>query len=65
MQTTNFLRAAAIALEWGLIAGVLVATALLTSLFAPVHLEGSFGSHLLDADAPGATPNADSGGSRP
>jgi putative copper export protein len=51
--------------EWGLIAGVLVATALLTSLFAPGHLEGSFGSHLLDTHAPGAAPSPENGGSQP
>jgi putative copper export protein len=31
------------AAEWALIAAVLVATALLTTLYAPEHLEGSFG----------------------
>jgi putative copper export protein len=32
----------AITVEWGLIAAVLVATAVMTSLYAPEHLEGSF-----------------------
>jgi len=32
--------------EWGVLAAVLVATALMTALFAPEHLEGAFGSHL-------------------
>lgn len=34
--------------EWSLLAVVLVATALMTALFAPAHLEGAFGSHLLE-----------------
>jgi len=34
--------------EWSLLAIVLVATALMTALFAPAHLEGAFGSHLLE-----------------
>ena len=34
--------------EWALLAVVLVATALMTALFAPAHLEGAFGSHLLE-----------------
>jgi putative copper export protein len=34
--------------EWGLLAAVLVATALMTALYAPAHLEGAFGSHLLE-----------------
>jgi putative copper export protein len=34
------------AAEWGVLALVLVATALMTALFAPAHLEGAFGSHL-------------------
>jgi putative copper export protein len=32
----------AIAAEWVLIAAVLVATAVMTSLYAPEHLDGSF-----------------------
>jgi len=32
----------AIAVEWLLIAAVLIGTAAMTSLFAPEHLEGSF-----------------------
>jgi putative copper export protein len=34
--------------EWTVLALVLVATALMTALFAPEHLEGAFGSHLLE-----------------
>ena len=34
--------------EWSVLAVVLVATALMTALFAPAHLEGAFGSHLLE-----------------
>ena len=34
--------------EWSVLAVVLVATALMTALFAPAHLEGTFGSHLLE-----------------
>ena len=34
--------------EWSLLAAVLVATALMTALYAPAHLEGAFGSHLLE-----------------
>jgi hypothetical protein len=30
------------------LAAVLVATALMTALYAPAHLEGAFGSHLLE-----------------
>jgi len=33
--------------EWSVLAAVLVATALMTALFAPAHLEGGFGSHVL------------------
>jgi putative copper export protein len=44
------------AAEWSVLAAVLVATALMTALYAPAHLEGAFGSHLLEphsgADAP-------------
>jgi len=36
------------AAEWSVLAAVLVATALMTALFAPAHLEGAFGSHLLE-----------------
>jgi len=45
--------------EWGVLAVVLVATALMTALFAPEHLEGAFGTHLLehtDSSAPPAAP---------
>jgi putative copper export protein len=35
-------------LEWSVLAVVLVATALMTALYAPEHLEGAFGSHLLE-----------------
>lgn len=34
--------------EWSVLAVVLVATALMTELSAPAHLEGAFGSHLLE-----------------
>lgn len=34
--------------EWGLIAAVLIATAVMTTLFAPEHLEGSFSEHQLE-----------------
>jgi putative copper export protein len=34
--------------EWTVLAAVLVATALMTALYAPAHLEGAFGSHLLE-----------------
>lgn len=34
--------------EWSVLAVVLVATALMTALFAPEHLGGAFGSHLLE-----------------
>ena len=43
------------AVEWSVLAAVLVATSLMTALFAPAHLEGAFGSHLLE-------PHTDSGG---
>jgi len=36
------------AAEWSVLAAVLVATALMTALYAPAHLEGAFGSHLLE-----------------
>ncbi len=40
-----------VAAEWVLLAGVLVATALLTALFAPEHLEGTFGpEHLREPE---------------
>jgi putative copper export protein len=43
--------------EWAVLAVVLVATALMTALFAPAHLEGAFGSHLLDShDGPSPPP---------
>ena len=47
------------AAEWGVLALVLVATALMTSLFAPAHLEGAFGSHLSEphTDSSAAPPN--------
>jgi putative copper export protein len=57
--------------EWSVLAAVLVATALMTELTAPAHLEGAFGSHLLDshsgAAAPGAAPAeaAPQGGATP
>ena len=46
--------------EWSVLAVVLVATALMTALLAPAHLEGAFGSHLLEphngsSSAPPAT----------
>jgi copper resistance protein D len=49
------------ATEWSVLAAVLVATALMTALFAPAHLEGAFGSHLLEphsdtGTAPSSTP---------
>jgi putative copper export protein len=40
-----------VAAEWGLIAAILIVTAVLTSLFAPEHLEGAFGpEHQLDPE---------------
>jgi putative copper export protein len=47
--------------EWSVLAVVLVATALMTALYAPEHLEGGFGSHLLEhsgaaAPEPGSAP---------
>jgi hypothetical protein len=36
--------------EWGLLAAVLMATAVMTTLFAPEHLEGSFSEHQLERD---------------
>jgi len=57
------------ATEWGVLALVLVATSLMTALFAPAHLEGAFGSHLLephtDSSAPPAGPKPEPGGARP
>jgi putative copper export protein len=45
--------------EWSLLAAVLVATALMTALYAPAHLEGAFGSHLLEPhDGSSAAPPA-------
>ena len=41
--------------EWTLLAVVLVATALMTALFAPAHLEGAFGSHLLEQHSGSST----------
>ena len=35
--------------EWGIVATVLMATAMMTTLFAPEHLEGSFSEHHLDS----------------
>jgi putative copper export protein len=56
------------AAEWGVLALVLVATALMTALFAPAHLEGAFGSHLLEphtnTSAAPAPPSPDAGGAR-
>ena len=53
------------AAEWSVLALVLVATALMTALFAPAHLEGAFGSHLLephsDSSVPPAVPGAKPG----
>jgi putative copper export protein len=47
--------------EWALLAAVLVATALMTALSAPAHLEGAFGSHLLEPhDGSSAAPPATS-----
>jgi putative copper export protein len=43
------------AAEWSVLAAVLVATALMTALYAPAHLEGAFGSHLLEPHSDGAT----------
>jgi putative copper export protein len=40
--------------EWGVIAGILMATAVMTSLFAPEHLEGGFsGDHLVEPEHEG------------
>jgi putative copper export protein len=54
------------AAEWSVLAVVLVATALMTALFAPAHLEGAFGSHLLephtDSAAPATPPRPEPGG---
>ncbi|HET8697248.1 MAG TPA: CopD family protein, partial [Gammaproteobacteria bacterium] len=36
--------------EWGILAAVLMATAVMTTLFAPEHLEGSFSDHQLGRD---------------
>jgi hypothetical protein len=58
-----------VAAEWAVLAAVLVATALMTALFAPAHLEGAFGSHLLEphTDSGGApkAPTPEPGGRRP
>ena len=40
-----------VAIEWCVLAAILIATALLTALFAPEHLEGSFG-HAIDPEHP-------------
>jgi putative copper export protein len=40
----------AVRVEWGLLAAVLMATAVMTTLFAPEHLEGSFSEHQLERD---------------
>jgi len=39
-------------LEWSLLAIVLIATAVMTTLFAPEHLEGSFSDHLQPTHGP-------------
>jgi putative copper export protein len=44
--------------EWSVLAAVLVATALMTELTAPAHLEGAFGSHLFEHGAPATPPPA-------
>lgn len=45
--------------EWSVLAVVLAATALMTALLAPAHLEGAFGSHLLEPhDGPSSVPPA-------
>ena len=44
--------------EWTLLATVLVATALMTALYAPEHLEGAFGSHLLEHNGGSTAPPA-------
>ena len=58
-----------VAAEWSVLAAVLVATALMTALYAPAHLEGAFGSHLLEPHtdvAPGpGSPGAASPNQRP
>ena len=58
------------AAEWSVLAAVLVATALMTALFAPAHLEGAFGSHSLEphtdsSTAPPTLPARDGGDPRP
>jgi copper transport protein len=45
-----------VAAEWGVLAAVLVATALMTALFAPAHLEGAFGSHQLEPHTSSGAP---------
>jgi len=58
-DATRGFRRTAVA-EWTLLAAVLVATALMTALFAPAHLEGAFGSHLLEPhDGSSAAPPTD------
>ena len=53
--------------EWSVLAVVLVATALMTALFAPAHLEGAFGSHLSEphtdsSTVPATPPRREPGG---
>lgn len=53
--------------EWGVLAAVLVTTALMTALFAPEHLGGAFGSHLTgphtdSSTAPATAPRREAGG---
>src|SRR4029079_11652649 len=50
----SFRRAAAV--EWAARAAVLVATALMTALYAPAHLEAAFGSHLLEPHSDAGAP---------
>ncbi len=46
--------------EWVVLAGVLVATALLTSLFAPEHLEGTFGpEHVREPEHSAGAPRSE------
>ena len=49
-----------VAAEWGVLAAVLVATALMTALFAPAHLEGAFGSHELEPHTGAPAPTSPS-----
>ncbi len=42
--------------EWSVLAAVLVATALMTELTAPAHLQGAFGSHALGSHSGEAAP---------